>query len=71
MTPMWLVQKRRMKPEKVDRVVAASQLVLVMLCVKDWNDPVSEMIARKVVTVEETGIQEPTEIAALVMKQLI
>jgi hypothetical protein len=68
---MWLVQKRRMKPEKVDRVVAASQLVLVMLCVKDWNDPVSEMIARKVVTVEETGIQEPTEIAALVMKQLI
>ena len=71
MKGLWLVQRRRMKPETVDRVVAASQLVLAMLCVKDWNDPIAELIARKVVTVEETGIQEPTEIAALVMKQLI
>jgi hypothetical protein len=71
MTPLWLVQKRRMKPEKVDRVVAASQLVLVMLCVKDWDDPVSEVIARKVVAIEDTGIYEPTKIAALVMKELV
>lgn len=71
MRHLWLVQKRRMTPEKADRVVAASQLVLIMLCVKDWDDPIAEMIARKVVTVEETGVQEPTEIAALVMKQLV
>lgn len=71
MKALWLVQRRRMKPEKVDRVVAASHLVLIMLCVKDWNDPIAELITRKVVTVEKTGIHEPTEIAAQVMKQLI
>lgn len=40
------------------------------LCVKDRDDPLTEMIAKKIVKIAQTGISEPAEISALAIKEL-
>ena len=40
------------------------------LCVKERDDPLTEMIAKKIIKIAKTGIHDPTQIAARVIKEL-
>jgi hypothetical protein len=59
-----------LQPEMVSRITAAYEQALHTLCVKDGDDPLTEMIAKKVIKMAQTGIKDPAQIAALAIKEL-
>jgi hypothetical protein len=59
-----------MKPEEISRITAAYEQALRTLCVKDRDDPLTEMIAKKIIKIAQTGVHDPAQISALVIKEL-
>lgn len=59
-----------MGPEEIDRLGSAYELTLKALYLKDRNDPLTELIAKKVIEVGQTGVKEPAQISALTIKSL-
>jgi hypothetical protein len=49
---------------------AAYQQAGHTLCVKDRDDPLTEMIAKKIIEIAQTGIKDPAQISALAIKEL-
>ena len=37
---------------------------------KDRNDPITEMIAKKIIEIAQTGVQDPAQLSALVIKEI-
>jgi hypothetical protein len=65
-----LLRNSPLKPEEVSRLEAAYEQALRTLCVKERDDPLTEMIAKKIIKIAKTGIHDPTQIAARVIKEL-
>jgi hypothetical protein len=65
-----LLKGSKPKPEQVERLNRAFSLTLKSLHLVDRNDPVCEIVARKVIEIEKAGTREPQEIAKLAAKQL-
>ena len=63
-------QIREMKPTEISRIVTAYERTLHALCVKDRDDPLTEMIAKTVIKVAQTDIADPSEISARAIKVL-
>jgi hypothetical protein len=59
-----------MGPDEIDRLGSAYELTLKALSLKDRNDPLTEMIAKKIIEVGQTGVKEPEQISALAIKGL-
>lgn len=59
-----------MEPEMVSGITAAYKQALQILCVKDGDDPLTEMIARKIIKIAQTVARNPAEIAALAIREL-
>jgi hypothetical protein len=64
------LQTHAMKPEMVKRITAAYEQALHVLCVKDRDDPLTEMIAKEIIKIAQTGIKDPAQISALAIKEL-
>jgi hypothetical protein len=65
-----LLRNSPLKPEEISRLEAAYEQALRTLCVKDRDDPLTEMIAKKIIKIAKTGIHDPIQIAARVIKEL-
>ena len=65
-----LFREGKFKPEEVERLNRASIFTLHHLDLVDRNDPVCEIVARKVIDIDAAGIHDPEEIAKLARKQL-
>ena len=48
----------------------AYELALVAMGLKDRKDPLTEIIAKTVIEVAQTGVKEPAEICALAVKRI-
>ena len=59
-----------MQPDEISRVTAAYEQALHTLCVKDRDDPLTEMIAKTIIKVAQTGVHDAAQISALTIKQL-
>lgn len=59
-----------MRPKEVSRITEAYDCALRVLCVKDRDDPLTEMVAKKIIKVAQTGIKDPAQISALAIKEL-
>jgi len=59
-----------LKPEEISRLEAAYEQALQTLCVKDRDDPLTEMVAKKIIEIAQTGIHDPAQIAARAIKEL-
>jgi hypothetical protein len=57
-------------PDDIARLVAAYELTLRALRLKDRNDPITRLVAEKVIEIGRTGIEDPAEISKLALKQL-
>ena len=64
------LQTNAMGPKEVSRITEAYQQVLRILCVQDRDDPLTEMIAKKIIKIAQTGIKDPAQISALAIKEL-
>jgi hypothetical protein len=55
-------------PEEAERLGQAFNFTLKALNLVDRNDPVCEIVARKVIEIDKAGTHDPREIATIVVK---
>ena len=55
---------------QIDLMTAAYEAALKVLQLKDRSDPITQMIAKKVIELAQRGEREPPDICALVIKEL-
>jgi hypothetical protein len=65
-----LFRDGKINPEEVERLNRAFTFTLRSLSLVDRNDPVCEIVARKVIEIDAAGTHDPQEIASLAIKQL-
>jgi hypothetical protein len=61
---------RKLNPEQTEFLNAAFNLALQALQLVDRNDPICEIVARKVIEIGVDGVGDPEEVANAVVKQL-
>jgi hypothetical protein len=59
-----------MEPEQISRLSEAYEQTLRTLCLVDRNDPLTELIAKKIIEIGQTGVKEPAQISELAIKDL-
>ena len=65
-----LMQNSTMKPDEIRYITAAYEQTLHTLCVKDRDDPLTEMIAKMIIKIAQTGIHDPAQLSARAIKEL-
>ena len=57
-------------PKEVNCIIEAYEQALHTLCVKDRDDPLTEMIAKKIIKIAQTGVDDAAQLSALVIADL-
>jgi hypothetical protein len=57
-------------PKEVNCIIAAYEQTLHTLCVKDRDDPLTEMIAKKIIKIAQAGVDDAAQLSALVIAGL-
>ena len=65
-----LLKNCTLEPKEVGRITEAYEQALHTLCVKDRDDPLTEMIAKTIMKIAQTGVHEPAQLSALAIEQL-
>ena len=65
-----LLKEGNFTPGEVERLNRAFALALNLLGLVDRNDPICEMVARKIMSIYAAGTHAPEEIAKLAVAQL-
>jgi hypothetical protein len=65
-----LLRDGNIHPEEAERLNRAFTYTLKSLHLVDRNDPICDIVARKVIEIDKAGIRDPEEIAKLAAKQL-
>jgi hypothetical protein len=68
--PINRLLKDKRSPEEIERLNEAFNHALNLLGVADRNDPLCDMVARKVIEVGATVISEPREIAEIAVMRI-
>jgi hypothetical protein len=59
-----------MKPEEISRLTTAYEQVLRGIGLVDRDDPLSEIVAKKVIKIAQSGVLDPADIAARAIMDL-
>jgi len=65
-----LLKNSALEPEEISRITEAYEQALHTLCVKDRDDPLTEMIAKKIINIAQTGVHDAAQFSALAIKAL-
>ncbi len=65
-----LFQRAPFGPEEIARLASAYEQTLVALDLKDRSDPITELIARKIIEIGQTGMKDADVIAAQALAEL-
>jgi hypothetical protein len=65
-----LLKGMNLEPERVEALNRAFDLALRSLRLADRNDPITEIVAKKIIEIEATGVRDPVEISESAVKQL-
>jgi hypothetical protein len=65
-----LLKGMNLEPERVEALNRAFDLALRSLRLADRNDPITEIVAEKIIEIEATGVRDPVEISESAVKQL-
>jgi hypothetical protein len=57
-------------PKEVNCIIEAYEQALHTLCVKDRDDPLTEMIAKKIIKIAQTGVDDAAQLSSLVIADL-
>ena len=68
MTIHRLFQKTALQPEDIERLVDAHQRTLRALGLKDRDDPLTQMIAKKIIDIGRSGMRDPKQISDLALR---
>ncbi len=70
MTIHRFLENTPLEPEDVERLVSAYEKALRALSLKGRDDPLTELVAKKVIEIGQTGVRDPLQISQLAIKQL-
>ncbi len=70
MTIYRLLENTTFGPEEIERLVKAYEQTLRALGLVDRSDPVTLLVAEKIIAVGRFGIDDPAEISKLVLHEL-
>jgi len=59
-----------MGPDEIRVLTTAYEQTLSTLCLKDRNDPLTELIAKKIIKIAQTGVKDPEEICERAITEL-
>jgi hypothetical protein len=65
-----LLQEAAFSPEDISRMTAAYEAALRLLRLTDRTDPVTEIVAKKIIEVTRSGERDPPRICARALKEL-
>jgi hypothetical protein len=65
-----LLKNCTLEPEVISRITEAYEHSLHTLCVKDRDDPLTEMIAKTIIKIAQSGVHGPAQLSALAIKEL-
>jgi len=66
-----LLKNSTLQPEEISRITVAYQQALHTLCVKDRDDPLTEMIAKQIIKIAQSGgVHDAAQLAALAIAEL-
>ena len=57
-------------PKEVRCVIEAYEQTLHTLCVKDRDDPLTEMIAKQIIKIAQAGVHDAAQLSALAVAEL-
>jgi hypothetical protein len=65
-----LLEDSNLGPEEINRLTMAYEQALRSLHLVDRDDPVAELVARKIIEIGAAGVRDPAEIARIAVEQL-
>ena len=65
-----LLKNSTLEPEEIGRITEAYQQALHTLCVKDRDDPLTEMIAKQIIKIARTGVHDAAQLSAMAIAEL-
>ena len=65
-----LIREAVFEPEAIERMSAAYEHALKVLGLADRNDPLTELIARKIIAIAETGETDPDRLCTRALDAL-
>ncbi len=65
-----LLKNSPLDPEEIARITKAYEQALHTLCVKDRDDPLTELIAKTIIKIAQTGVHEVAQLSALAIAEL-
>jgi hypothetical protein len=65
-----LLKDGKVTPEEAQVLSRAFDLALRLLHLVDRNDPLSELVAKKIIEIGATGVRDPSKISTMAVKQL-
>ncbi len=70
MTIHRLLRNTTFGPEEIVRLVTAYEGALKALRLRDRSDPITQLVAEKIIAIGRLGIEDPAEITRLAVKEL-
>lgn len=65
-----LLQKAPMGPEEIAVLTEAYEATLKKLRLVDRSDPITELIAKKIIEIGQRGVRDPEQVSAIATKEL-
>ena len=65
-----ILQNSPLRPEDLRILVAAYEKTLQALGLKDRSDPITEIVARKIIEIGQTGLRDPKQISQRAVEEL-
>jgi hypothetical protein len=65
-----LLQNMPMGPEEIARLTTAYEETLRTIGLVDRNDPIAEMIAKKIIEIGQRGVEDPAQLSELTIKEM-
>jgi hypothetical protein len=65
-----ILQNMPLMPDDIGRLVTAYKAALTALDLTDRSDPITEIVARKILEIGQTGVRDPLQISHLALKEL-
>jgi hypothetical protein len=70
MTIHRFLQNVPLGPDEIERLVSAYHQALAALDLANVDDPMTRMVAKKIVEVGQTGIRDPAQICELTLRAI-
>ena len=65
-----MLQNRPLSPEDINLLATAYEATLKALGLADRSDPITELVARKIIEIGQTGVRDPLQISKLAVMDL-